>query len=284
MKRALKALASAATILVALYIAAVGYLFANQRSYVFKPAGTLATPVEKGLSAEVVTLHAEDGTELTGWYEAAEPGKPTILYFHGNAGNVSERADRFKQIVASGFGYLAVSYRGYPGSGGAPSEAAFVADGIMEFDWLKQRSRSIVTYGESLGTGVAVEVAAARPPAAVILEAPFTAVLDIAEATYPWVPVKYLMRDPFLSRDHIGQVHVPLLIIHGSADATVPVEQGKALFKLANEPKELVIVDGAGHGDLWKKGLWPAAVAFLENHGVVHQFALGSARVRQAAR
>ena len=168
-----------------------------------------------------------------------QPGKPAILYFHGNAGNISERADRFRQIVASGFGLLAVSYRGYPGSGGSPSEAALVSDGEMEFDWLEERSRSIVIHGESLGTGVATEVAAARPPRALILEAPYTAALDIAEATYPWVPVKCLMRDPFLSREYIKEVHTPLLIIHGTADQVIPVEEGKRLFALANEPKYL---------------------------------------------
>ena len=175
----------------------------------------------------------------------------------------------FGRSSRSGFGFLAVSYRGYPGSGGHPSESALVSDGEMEFDWLKERSPSIVIHGESLGTGVATEVAAARPPRALILEAPFTAALDIAEATYPWVPVKWLMRDPFLSREHIKDVHAPLLIIHGTADQVIPVEEGKRLFASANEPKSLVIVEGAEHGNLWEHGLWPDVLDFLKKNGVI---------------
>ena len=271
-KRGIKGVAATVALLAAVYLAACGYLFVFQRDYVFKPSGTLAAPAEEGLpGVEVITLSAKDGTELTGWHQAAKPSLPTVLYFHGNAGNVSERSDRFRQIVGSGFGFLAMSYRGYAGSGGSPNETALVSDGIEAFDWLAERSDSIVIHGESLGTGVAVEVAAARQPRALILEAPFTAALDIAAATYPWVPVGWLMRDPFLSREHITQVHAPVLIIHGTADAVIPVEEGERLFAVAKEPKELLVVEGATHSDLWERGLWPIVTEFLAKNGVAVQ-------------
>jgi uncharacterized protein len=261
--------ATVAAILGAAYLAAVGYLFAFQRDYVFKPAGALASAAEKGLpGVEVATLETTDGTTLTGWFQPAGPGKPTLLYFHGNAGNVSERAKRFRQVVDSGFGFLAMSYRGFAGSEGSPSEAVLVSDGLEIFDWLTKRSDAIVIYGESLGTGVATEVAAQREARALVLEAPFAAALDIAAATYPWVPVSFLMRDPFLSREHILGVEEPVLIIHGTADQVIPAEQGRRLFDIAHEPKSLAIIDGATHSDLWDRGLWPIALQFLEAQGV----------------
>jgi pimeloyl-ACP methyl ester carboxylesterase len=209
-----------------------------------------------------------DGVELTAWRGDASPGKPTILYFHGNAGNLSDRAERFRQILASGFGLLAISYRGYPGSGGVASEKAIVSDAIESFDRLSSETQDIVAYGESLGTGVAAFVAAQRPVRALVLEAPYTAALDIAAATYPWVPVGYLMRDPFLTRDIIGQVKAPILIVHGTADTVIPVEHGRRLFELAEQPKQLAIIEGGGHGDLWTRGLWPIVLGFLQTQGV----------------
>lgn len=251
------------------YLAAVGYLFVFQRDYVFKPDGELASPGDKGLLAvEVVSLTAADRANLTGWYQPPEPGLPTVLYFHGNAGNISGRADRFRQIVGSGFGFLAMSYRGYAGSGGSPSEAAIVSDGVEEFDWLAAKGGPIVIYGESLGTGVATEVATQRRPSALILEAPFTAALDMAAATYPWVPVGLLMHDPFVSREHIRRVEAPVLIIHGTADEMISVEQGRKLFEFAREPKELVIMEGGRHSDLWDRGLWQIVVGFLKEQRV----------------
>jgi fermentation-respiration switch protein FrsA (DUF1100 family) len=258
--------------LAAAYVAAVGYLYLMQRSYVFVPGGTLTAPAEQGLpEIQVVEITARDSVPLTGWYAPALSGLPTILYFHGNAGNISDRTDRFEQILGSGFGLLAMSYRGYPGSGGAPSQAAFLSDGLQVFDWLAARTDDIVVHGESLGTSVATYVAGERRARALVLEAPFTAALDIAAAAYPWVPVSLLMRDPFLSRDYIAHVDEPVLVVHGTRDAVVPVEHGRKLYRLAHEPKELAVVEGAGHGDLWEHGLWPTVLDFLRRNGVAAQ-------------
>ena len=269
-KRIYRAASLVAAVAVAVYLSAVAYLFVFQRDYVFKPDGTLASAAEKGLpGVEVVTLKTTDGTTLTGWFQPAEPGKPTVLYFQGNAGNISGRAKRFRQIAGSGFGVLAVSYRSYAGSDGSPSETALVSDGLEIFDWLAARSQAIVVYGESLGTGVATEVAAERQARALVLEAPYTAALDMAAATYPWVPVGLLMRDPFLSREHILGVEEPVLIVHGTADQVIPVEQGRRLFEIAHEPKSLAIIDGATHSDLWDRGLWPIVLKFLEEQAAL---------------
>src|SRR5688500_14965332 len=262
-------------LVVAVYVTAAGYLFIVQRDYVFKPGGTLAMPAELDLGPlEIVTIRTADGTPLTGWYAAARLGLPTLLYFHGNAGNISDRAERFEQVLASGFGLLAVSYRGYPGSGGSPSQAAFFLDALEVFDWLAARTNGVVVHGESLGTAVATYVAAERPARALVLEAPFTAALDIAAVTYPWIPVSLLMRDPFVSREHIKRVEEPVLVIHGTRDRVVPVEHGRRLFEAARQPKRLAIVKGGRHSDLWDRGLWATVLEFLDENGVDTQAAV----------
>jgi fermentation-respiration switch protein FrsA (DUF1100 family) len=250
--------------LVAGYAALVGYLYLFQRSFVFHPGGVLASPAEMGLAGvEALKIPTADGVEITAWHMLADPGMPTILYFHGNAGNISFRAENFRKILASGFGLLAPSYRGYPGSGGSPSEDALVADGLALFDWLSQRTGPVVLYGESLGSGVAVAVAAQRQAAAIVLEAPYTAAVDIAAEVYPWVPVGWLMKDQFRSRDLIAGIDEPLLIIHGAEDTIVPAWHAQRLHQLAGEPKRLVVVPGVGHADLWQNGLWPTVRNFL---------------------
>jgi fermentation-respiration switch protein FrsA (DUF1100 family) len=259
----------------AVYVAAAGYLFIVQRDYIFKPGGTLAVPAELDLGrVEIVTIRTADETVLTGWYAAARPGLPTLLYFHGNAGNLSERAERFEQVLASGFGLLAVSYRGYPGSGGSPSQVTFFSDALEIFDWLATRTKDIVIHGESLGAAVATYVAAERPGRALVLEAPVTAALDIAAATYPWIPVSLLMRDPFVSREHIKRVEEPVLVIHGTRDRVVPVEHGRRLFEAARQPKRLATVQGGRHSDLWDRGLWSTVLEFLDENGVDSQAAV----------
>lgn len=245
------------------YCLAVGYLFVFQRDFVFVPRGELTAEDAREAGFEPVTIGAEDGTRLAGWYRPADEGRPTLLYFHGNTGNLGGRADRFRQVAASGFGLLAMSYRGYPGSQGSPSERAFSADALTAFDWLAARASPIVVYGESLGTAVATSVASRRDAEALVLEAPFTAIVDIAAETYPWVPVGLLMRDQFRSRDLIGKIGMPVLILQGTDDAVVPTEQGRRLYDLAPEPKEFVVIEGGHHGDLWDRGLWPRVVDFL---------------------
>jgi fermentation-respiration switch protein FrsA (DUF1100 family) len=248
----------------AIYLAPVSYLYVFQRSFVFKPGGELTAPADKGLAGvEVRSFEMADGVRLTGWYAPADAGKPSVLYFHGNAGNLSGRSERFQTILASGFGLLAASYRGYPGSDGSPGERQLVADGLALYDWLAGQNDRIVVHGESLGTGIAVAVAARRDARALMLEAPYTAAVDIAARQYPWIPVGLLMTDQFRSRERIGDVTEPVLIVHGSDDRVIPVAQGKRLFALANEPKSLAIVEGAGHDDLWRRGLWQRVLRLL---------------------
>ena len=256
---------------VAAYVAAGGYLYVFQRSFVFKPSGAPVSAVDAGLvGVTTVQVAMDDGVAVPVWRSSpASPDLPTVLYFHGNSGTLERRVDRFKEIIGSGLGLYAPGYRGYAGAGGSPSEAAFVSDALHHLDRLSAEGGQIVLHGESLGTGVASATAARRDVAALVLEAPFTAAVDIAAETYPWLPVGLLMLDQFKNRQHVQNVREPVLIVHGTADAVIPVEHGRQLFEVANQPKSLVIFEGAGHGDLWSNGLWDEVLKFLAEHKVI---------------
>jgi pimeloyl-ACP methyl ester carboxylesterase len=268
MKQLRKTVSSLAIVIAVAYVMAAGYMYLNQRGFVFVPTGELATPAEKGLACvEVETVPMADGTRVTVWRAGpTQEDAPTVLYLHGNSSNVSARWKRFRQILDSGFGLYAPSYRGYPGSGGKPSEDALIADAREHFDRVAGTGAPIILHGESLGTGIATAVAAERPEVALlVLEAPYTALVDMASAQYPWLPVGLLMKDPMPTRERIGEVSSPVMIVHGTEDRIIPVEHGRRLFELAADPKQLLIVDGADHGDLWNNGLWQNVLAAFDD-------------------
>ena len=211
-------------------------------------------------------IKTPDGETIVLWYAEAKPGLPTILFFHGNAGEISGRAERMAFYQSQGFGALFVSYRGYGGSTGSISEQGFMTDAFAAYDYLTKRGvapEMIAVVGESLGTGVAVQLAAQRPVGALALEAPFSAAVDVAAGIYPGFPSGLLMKDQFISRDYITRVKVPVLIQHGDADTVIPVGQGRKLYDLANEPKELVIIPGQGHDMIGTPEVWSREIAFF---------------------
>lgn len=244
---------------VVIYAGIVGYMYANQDELLYKPSGELPAPNEVGLAdVDVISLPMSDGVVLTAWSAPpATEGAPTVLFFHGQSGNLGDRADRLREILNSGFGLLAPSYRGFPGSGGEPSELALISDGVHMFDRLDSEGAAIVLHGQSLGTGVAAAVAQQRPNAQLlVLEAPFTATVDVAAERYPFLPVSALMKDQFATRDFIGDVTVPTLIFHGTEDETVPVHHGQALAAMSGDTAELHVIPNGTHNDLWSYGLW----------------------------
>ncbi|WP_037311952.1 alpha/beta hydrolase [Ruegeria halocynthiae] len=243
----------------AIYACIVGYMYLNQQSLLFKPAGELPDPGTVGLAdVDVMSLPMSDGVMVTAWFApAATPGAPTVLFFHGQGGNLGDRADRMREILNSGLGLFAPSYRGYPGSEGEPSELALIADGIQMFDRLDGQKLDIVLHGQSLGTAVAAAVAEQRPNARLlVLEAPFTASVDVAAERYPWLPVSALMKDQFATRDFMAHITVPTLIFHGARDETVPLHHGKALAAMAGDAAQIHIIPDGTHNDLWSHGLW----------------------------
>ncbi len=250
------------------YVAVLALLYVFQRQLLYVPDRSrpeLAGFAQPGLRE--VTLRTADGLSLSSWYLAPRDGRPVIAYFHGNAGHAGYRADRLQRFARDGYGVLMVEYRGYGGNPGAPTEAGLYDDARAALDFLEGEGIAgprLVLYGESLGSGVAVRMAAEREIAALILEAPFTSVAAAAQYHYPFVPAALLIWDRFDSLSRIGAVTAPILIVLGGRDRVVPARLGQALFAAAPEPKERWIAPEAGHEDLARFGALDAAVAFIE--------------------
>jgi len=224
-----------------------------QRQLMYFP-DTVRTPPELfGLSdVEEVTFQTPGGETLVSWWTKAQPGKPTLLYFHGNAGALVTRGERVRKYQDQGFGLFMMTYRGFGGSTGRPSERANVRDAKQAYEVLLSRGVApddIVLYGESLGTGVATQVAAEKECAGVILDAPYTTMTDVAALHYPYLPARWLMTDRYRTTAYIKRINAPLLIVHGEDDEVIPVEMGRKLFDLAKEPKQIATFKGAGHAD-----------------------------------
>jgi uncharacterized protein len=250
-----------------IYLLAVVGMFALQRQLQYFPSRHNPTPAAVGLAGVTAeTLATPDDENLVLWYAPAPEGQPTILYFHGNAGEIADRADRFAAYRAAGLGVAFLSYRGYGGSTGSPTETGLLTDARTAYDWLTARGirpEKIALVGESLGTGIAVQLAAERPVGAVVLGAPYATAVGVAADIYPWLPVRLLMKDQFRSIDHVGAVTAPLLILHGTDDRVIPFASGEALFAAANDPKTFIALPGAGHEALYQPATWAEETAFL---------------------
>jgi fermentation-respiration switch protein FrsA (DUF1100 family) len=259
---------TAVTILGALVLGALALVYLGQRRLVYFPDTTYYAPADAGLSGvEQIVIKPGGGAEIQAWYAPAPPGGATILYFHGNAGGLINRAERIRMFASAGWGVFLMSYRGYSGGKGSPTEAANVADAQAAYDQLITRGvapRDIVAYGESLGTGVAVQLAAVREVSAVALEAPYTSLVDIGREVYPFLPVRALMIDRYDSRTHIAKIRAPLLILHGTLDRIVPARFGRALFEAAPQPKQMHLIANAGHSDIYEYGAFPLLQRFIE--------------------
>lgn len=224
-------------IAVMIYLAAAGYMAMYQRSFLYRTAPAWIPSGGQGIPrAQDMTFSAPDGVTLRGWrVPAAREDALTYIYFHGNAKGLDDRAKRFRLMTADGSGLVAMSYRGYGGSGGVPSEAALLADAKAIYDDVRRSvpETRIVLFGESLGSGVAVDLVTRTQPRAVILDSPYLSVLTRAQAAYPWLPVSLILRDPFRSDLKIGAASSPIFIMHGSADRTIPPTDSEKLAALA---------------------------------------------------
>jgi pimeloyl-ACP methyl ester carboxylesterase len=259
-------LMSIAIIFVCIYVGIAGVLYVTQRSLMYFPETVHTTPAQAGLpEAEEVPLIAADGVRISAWHVAPKDNKPVILYFHGNGGALRYRVERFKILIGDGIGLVALEYRGYGGNPGSPTERGLIADAEAAYAFAAAHypALQIVPWGESLGTGVAVELAAEKPVGRVILEAPFTSAAAVAALHYWYLPVRLLMKDQFRSDARIAKVKAPLLILHGLQDHTVPYAMGERLFALANQPKHIVRFLDGSHENLDATGALHAVGRFL---------------------
>lgn len=251
------------------YGAAAAYMGLNQRSFIYKVDARVPEIAASGVArAQPITLARPDDVMLTGWHvPPKDAASPVIVYFHGNAGTLMRRAGRFQALTEGGAGLIAFHYRGYGGSGGAPTEALLHADAaaiLAEAERLYPGHQRVI-FGESLGSGVASRLASEHAAAALILDSPFLSVLERARSSYPWLPVGLLLVDPFRSDLVIGKVRMPVLILHGARDRVVPIEDGERLHALANEPKRFVRFEEAGHVGAFRFGAMAAIRSFLKD-------------------
>lgn len=244
----------------------VALAYVAQRSLMYFPEKVRTPPAAAGLpEAHEIFLQTADGEKLIAWHVPPRGEKPIVLYFPGNGGALSWRADRFRALIADGTGLLALSYRGYGGSSGSPTEAGLIRDGeaVYEFAAARYGTARLALWGESLGTGVAVALAATHPVAAIILDAPFTSAAAVGAAHYPFLPVRWLIKDPFRSDRRILDVRAPVLVLHGTRDDVVPIAFGEQLFALIPGRKQFVRFAAAGHNDLDRYGAMQAVREFL---------------------
>lgn len=269
-----KIMISLAILVAIIYIAMAAFMYVAQRKLQYFPQQSVEAGIEApagyGLDGfSVASLHTDDGEMLVSWL--ALPPKadaPVILYMHGNAGTVGDRAERFRLFHEQGFGVLALSWRGYGGSTGSPTEKGLVEDGRAAMKFLQEQGISaarIILFGESLGTGIATQLAAdpKTAPLAVILDSPFTSAADVARTRYWFLPVGLLMKDQFRSIDFAPRVTGPVFVLHGTADRIVPYIQGRRLFEAFTAPKEFLTLHDGNHIDPLTALSWGAIKAFL---------------------
>ena len=241
-------------------------VYLGQRALQYFPERARTPPAAAGLpEAEEVVLDSSGGARVIVWHIPPRGEKPVVLYFHGNGGSLRGRVDRFRALAADGTGLIALSYRGYGGSSGRPTEKGLIDDALAAYAFAAARypASRLALWGESLGTGVAVALAAQKPVGRIVLESPFTSIADIAAQIYWFFPVRLLIKDSFRSDLLIGTVTAPFLILHGDKDSIVPIALGDQLYKLITAPKRFVRFPGAGHNELAAYGALEAAKQFL---------------------
>jgi pimeloyl-ACP methyl ester carboxylesterase len=239
-------------LLIALWLCAVAFIWGRQERLIFRPDARPLGDVPPSLAAvrfRPAQLTTCDGLELAFWAAEPLPGHPTLVLFHGNLGNAADRCPLLAPFAAAGYGVVMAEYRGYAGNPGIPSETGFLRDGRAYLDWVSAnwQDTAPIVCGESIGSGVAVRMATERPVSAVVLDAPYTSVAELAAAMYRWLPVRALLRHPFDNMSCLPLVRAPLLVVHGDADDLIPVEHGRRVVAAAGGPAEFVLLPGAGH-------------------------------------
>jgi len=253
---------------VAVYCGLVLLLYIFQRNLLYHPSTKNSKPADYGISEmALVEIITSDGLKLDAWFKEAEEGKQTILYLHGNAGHLGHRSIKVKNYLDAGFGLLLLGYRGYGGNSGKPSEKKLYIDGRAALSFLIKYQvplSNTIIYGESLGTGVAVEIARNLRINCLVLEAPFSSMTDVATHHFFYLPTRFLLKDHYNSIGKINEITAPIFFVHGEMDTVVPWKFGKRLYDVAPQPKELLLIENANHNNLYEFGASNAIIKFIE--------------------
>lgn len=230
-----------------------GLLWLVQRQLIYLPTREVPAPPQ---GVEEVTFRTDDGLTLAAWFvpSRTDSERGTVLVFNGNAGNRAHRVPLGIALADEGFSVLLTDYRGYGGNPGSPTEEGLAIDARAALDYLVSvrglAPDRLVYFGESLGAGVAIGLAEETPPAALVLRSPFASLAAIASVHYRWVPASLLLRDRFANEERVEALDVPVMVIAGSEDRIVPIDQSQTVFEAATEPKRMLIIEGARHNDL----------------------------------
>ena len=250
-----------------------GYLFISQESMIF-PGSRMGLQSPRGIAdaysdVEALFLERQEGVVLEGWYinrsEGRGPGSPLLIYFGGNAEEVSGNIPDFRQRFPA-WSVALFNYRGFSASSGSPTEAALVDDALYIYDTLTERNApsKVALMGRSLGCGVAVSLAYSRKVDAMVLVSPFRSLVHLGRRYYPWVPVGLLLKHRFDSLPLVPELHMPAIVVAGASDSIIPAVESRALFEAMGEPVNYVEVPGAGHNDIHGfDEYWEAVAGFL---------------------
>jgi fermentation-respiration switch protein FrsA (DUF1100 family) len=254
------------------YLGVLALLYFNQQKLLYFPDVGRPSAGPDGL-LQTIAYRSSDGIELNSLYRAPpSDAARVLLHFHGNAGNIGDRVGRILPYADAGMGILLAEYRGFGGNGGSPSERGFYDDARAAIAHLRKQGVEpgrIVFYGESLGSGVAVQMATEFACGALVLEAPYSSVVDVAQGRYWMFPVRALVRDRYDSTEKIARVRCPIFIMHGTADRVIPIRYGERLYELAPSPKEMKVYPGLGHVGFDEIRGFDAVLDFLRRHGII---------------
>jgi len=251
------------------YLVLLIFLFVFQRSYLYFPdKETIPHHYFDEFNIEEIKHTTDDGLTLAGWYKEPDTNNTNVfLLMHGNAGHVGHRVEKFRKILEAGYGFFFLEYRGYGGNPGKPTEKGLHLDAVSALNFLREQKipdQKIILYGESLGTGIAVQLATTIKAKAIILETPYTSMAEVAQQHYWYLPAKWLVFDRFELLGIIGNIQSPLLILHGEKDKIIDISFGQKVFEVAPQPKEAIFVPHAGHNNLFDFKVDEKILLFLE--------------------
>ena len=257
------------TFILLIYLSVLVYLFFFQRNLLYLPNENNYSGDKLKVDIEEVQIKTPDNINLLGWFHKKDLNKfKTIVYFHGNAGKLENRIHKLNHFKDMDINFLIISWRGFSKNSGKPTEQGLYKDGKSAIDWLKNMGlddKDIILYGESLGTGIAIEIAQNKNFAGLILETPFTSMIDAAKNVYPYIPVGLLLKDRYENDKKIKNINIPLLVMHGEEDQIIPYKMGKKIYEIANKPKYSYFTKYDNHMMKYDKNLLIALKEFIDS-------------------
>lgn len=262
-------------IIILVYLAIYGVAILSQRSLLYLPDASRPDPAFWPMpGVQVVEIETSDGLTLESWFQPpSRDGMPTVLLFHGNGGNHAWRTHSMRPLADRGYGVLLASYRGYGGNPGKPSEEGLYSDARAHLDWLVKKAKTplegIILYGESLGSGPAIQMASEQDVAALILQTPYDSIAGLAQIHFFYFPfIRHVVWDKFENDRKIGALTLPTLILLAANDTVIPALSSERLIKAATEPLEVVTLKGAGHNSMQANGRTAEILKFLESYNL----------------